>query len=130
VTAAREVSVVIPVWDDYARRLPSALASLGDQGMALTIIVVDNASTTPVPDAPQATTLRLERRVSVGAARNAGLAAVDTPFVCFLDADDELLPGALVRLRASLGRVLHASSRSAAAWRGSKEPARPCGGDG
>jgi hypothetical protein len=102
VSAAPDVSVVIPVWDDYARRLPSALASLGDQGMALAIIVVDNASTTAVPDAALATTLRLERRVSVGAARNAGLAAVDTPFVCFLDADDELLPGALARMRARL----------------------------
>jgi glycosyltransferase involved in cell wall biosynthesis len=101
-TAAPEVSVVIPVWDDYARWLPSALASLRDQGVALGVIVIDNASTTALPYAPQATVLRLERRVSIGAARNAGLAAVSTPLVCFLDADDELLPGALARMRARL----------------------------
>ena len=101
-TQAPEISVVIPVWDDYARWLSSALDSLADQGVALTVIVVDNASTTTLPEAPHATTLRLARRVSVGAARNAGLSAVNTPFVCFLDADDELLPGALERMRARL----------------------------
>ena len=41
-------------------------------------------------------------RRSVGAARNAGLATVGTSLVCFLDADDELLPGTLERLRARL----------------------------
>jgi hypothetical protein len=102
VTAAPEISVVIPVWDAYARRLPSALASLDDQGVALAVIVIDNASTTPLPEAPRATVLRLERRVSVGAARNAGLAAVTSAFVCFLDADDQLLPGTLARMRARL----------------------------
>jgi glycosyltransferase involved in cell wall biosynthesis len=101
-TQTPQISVVIPVWDDYTRWLPSALRSLGDQGVALTVIVVDNASTRAVPAAPQATMLHLERRVSVGAARNAGLALVRTPFVCFLDADDELLPGALARMRARL----------------------------
>jgi glycosyltransferase involved in cell wall biosynthesis len=102
VTAAPEITVVIPVWDAYVRWLPSALASLDDQGVPVTVIVVDNASTTVVPEVAQATTLRLERRVSVGAARNAGLALVRTPFVCFLDADDQLLPGALARMRDRL----------------------------
>ena len=71
-TQTPQISVVIPVWDDYTRWLPTALRSLGDQGVALTVIVVDNASTRAVPEAPQATMLHLERRVSVGAARNAG----------------------------------------------------------
>jgi glycosyltransferase involved in cell wall biosynthesis len=101
-TGTPQISVVIPVWDDYARWLPSALESLGDQGVAITVIVVDNASTTAVPAAARVTMLRLDRRLSVGAARNVGLAAVSTPFVCFLDADDVLLPGALARMRARL----------------------------
>jgi glycosyltransferase involved in cell wall biosynthesis len=101
-TGTPQISVVIPVWDDYARWLPSALESLGDQGVAITVIVVDNASTTAVPAAARATMLRLDRRLSVGAARNVGLAAVSTPFVCFLDVDDVLLPGALARMRARL----------------------------
>jgi glycosyltransferase involved in cell wall biosynthesis len=101
-TQTPEISVVIPVWDDYTPWLPSALESLGDQGVAITVIVVDNASTTAVPAAPRVTMLRLDRRLSVGAARNVGLAAVSTPFVCFLDVDDVLLPGALARMRARL----------------------------
>jgi glycosyltransferase involved in cell wall biosynthesis len=116
VTPAPEITVVIPVWDAYVSWLPSALASVDDQGLAVTVIVVDNASTTPVPES--ATTLRLQRRVSVGAARNAGLAAVRTPFVCFLDADDELLPGALARMRDRLAArsSLVASVPGCVAW--------------
>jgi glycosyltransferase involved in cell wall biosynthesis len=102
VTVAPEISVVIPVWDDYVARLPAALASLRGQGVEFATLVVDNASTTPVPACPGVIMLSLERRVSVGEARNAGLAAATTPLVFFLDADDELLPGTLGRLRARL----------------------------
>jgi glycosyltransferase involved in cell wall biosynthesis len=101
--AAPEITVVVPVWDAYAARLPAAVASLADQGVAMRLVVVDNASCVAVPAVGQTKTLRLGRRVSVGAARNAGLAAVGTPFVCFLDADDELLPGTLRRMRERLG---------------------------
>jgi len=96
------ITVVIPVWDAYVPCLPRAAGSLARQGTGVRLVVVDNASSVPVPALPRATTLRLERRVSVGAARNAGLAAVDTPLVCFLDADDELLPGTLGRLRTRM----------------------------
>jgi glycosyltransferase involved in cell wall biosynthesis len=98
-SAVPQVTVVIPVWDEYVRWLPRAVASLGEQGVAVRVVVVDNASPVPVPSIARATTLRLANRVTVGAARNAGLAAVSTPLVCFLDADDELLPGTLARLR-------------------------------
>jgi glycosyltransferase involved in cell wall biosynthesis len=97
-----QIAVVIPVWDDYAAALPAALASLRAQDATLEVIVVDNASATELPPARGARVLRLERRASVGAARNAALAAVTAPLVCFLDADDELLPGTLGRLRARL----------------------------
>lgn len=90
--------MVIPVWDDYVAHLPAALASLEDQGVPVRLVVVDNASRVPVGEAA----LRLTERVSVGAARNAGLALVETPLVCFLDADDQLLPGTLQRMRARL----------------------------
>lgn len=101
-SAEPEIAVVIPVWDAYVRWLPRAVASLGEQGVAVRVVVVDNASRTPVPAVPGTTRVRLRRRRSVGAARNAGLAAVSEPLVCFLDADDELLPGTLVRLRDRL----------------------------
>ena len=102
-TPAAAITVVIPVWDGYVRWLARAAASLDRQGAAARLVVVDNASAVPVPALPRATTVRLRRRVSAGAARNAGLAAVTTPLVCFLDADDDLLPGALARLRARMG---------------------------
>jgi len=96
------ITVVIPVWDAYVDRLPVALASVRRQRVAVTVVVVDNASATVVPETPGAVTLRLPDRRSVGAARNAGLATVGTSLVCFLDADDELLPSTLERLRARL----------------------------
>jgi glycosyltransferase involved in cell wall biosynthesis len=101
-SAVPEIAVVIPVWDEYVRWLPRAVASLGEQGVAVRVVVVDNASRVPVPFIAGATTLRMRSRVSVGVARNAGLAAVSAPLVCFLDADDELLPGTLARLRDRL----------------------------
>jgi glycosyltransferase involved in cell wall biosynthesis len=97
VKAVAAITVVIPVWDDYVARLPTALASVRNQGIAVEIVVVDNASTTPVPEVPGAVTMRLPRRETVGRARNLGFAEVTTPLVCFLDADDELLPGTLRR---------------------------------
>jgi glycosyltransferase involved in cell wall biosynthesis len=101
-SAEHEIAVVIPVWDAYVSWLPRAVASLGEQGVAVRVVVVDNASRTPVPAVAGTTRVRLRRRRSVGAARNAGLAAVSEPLVCFLDADDELLPGTLLRLRDRL----------------------------
>ena len=44
-------------------------------------------------------------RQGLGAARNAGLALVQTPFLGFLDADDVLVPGALERLVGTLERT-------------------------
>lgn len=99
---APDITVVIPVWDVYVDHLPVALASVRRQGVPVAVIVVDNASATAVPEAPGAVTVRMPMRRSVGAVRNAGLATVRTPLVCFLDADDELLPGTLERLRARL----------------------------
>lgn len=46
--------------------------------------------------------IRHAASVGLGAARNLGLERVDTPFLGFLDADDELTPDALARLSATL----------------------------
>lgn len=98
------VAVVIPVWDDYVRWLPEAVASVLDQGVAEQVIVVDNASAEPVPELPGTMVIRTPRRLSTGAARNLGLDAVTTPFVVFLDADDVMLPGSLEALVTGLGK--------------------------
>ncbi|MEA9985253.1 mycofactocin biosynthesis glycosyltransferase MftF [Subtercola sp. RTI3] len=67
------------------------------------VIVVDDCSEHPEPvravaEAHGATLVRLEVNVGPGGARNAGLAAVTTPFVAFVDSDIVLEPGAIKTL--------------------------------
>ena len=89
------VTVVIPVWDDYVRYLPEAIESVRRNVAEAPIVVVDNASREALPNLEGCNVVRSEARLSVGAARNLGLAAVTTEFVVVLDADDMLLDGAL-----------------------------------
>jgi glycosyltransferase involved in cell wall biosynthesis len=95
-----QVTVVIPAWDAYAGDgLLQALDSVQSQSISAALIVVDNASEVPMPSVPDSTeVVTLEQRRSTGAARNAGLERVRTPYVVFLDADDLLLPGVLSAL--------------------------------
>src|SRR5207253_10930099 len=71
------------------------------------VIVVDDGSTDPdtleVLDALEGRA-RVVRQANQGAAaaRNAGLALAQTPFVLVLDADDRLAPGSLSSLKAAL----------------------------
>jgi glycosyltransferase involved in cell wall biosynthesis len=78
------------------------------------IVVVDNASTAPVPELEGCDLVRSPRRLSEGAARNLGLERVSTEFVVFLDADDMLLGGTLEYLRrriaADAGLAVSATS--------------------
>src|SRR5437588_12914639 len=97
------VSVVIPVWDEYAGDgLLEAIASVRRQQIPARLIVVDNASTTPLPTLGSVEVVRLEQRVSTGAARNAAVGLLETPYVVFLDADDQLIDGSLGSLLAGL----------------------------
>jgi cellulose synthase/poly-beta-1,6-N-acetylglucosamine synthase-like glycosyltransferase len=92
--AVNDLSVVVPLWDDYVAYLPDCLTAVRAQNVDAHIIVVDNASTIPVPSQDfDVTVVKTERRHSAGAARNTGLRAVDTEFVSFVDADDTVLPG-------------------------------------
>jgi glycosyltransferase involved in cell wall biosynthesis len=96
---APKVTVVIPVWDAYAGDgLLAAVASVRAQSPPADLIVVDNASRVPLPALESVEIVRLERRGSTGAARNAALERVRSPYVVFLDADDELLSGGLAAL--------------------------------
>jgi glycosyltransferase involved in cell wall biosynthesis len=95
-----DVTIVVPVWGDYAGDgLREALASLTEQSLSARIIVVDNASEPPIGELPGVEVLRSEQRITVGAARNFGLARVSSPYVIFWDADDLMLPGTLLFLR-------------------------------
>jgi mycofactocin system glycosyltransferase len=107
-TATGDVAVVIPVKDRAAGldRLLAALRADPDTASA-PIVVVDDGSADP--QAPAAVAQRhgaqlLRHAASRGpaAARNAGLAAVSTEFVAFLDSDCVPRPGWLATLRAPL----------------------------
>jgi glycosyltransferase involved in cell wall biosynthesis len=93
------VTIVIPVWDAYAGAgLLEAIESVRRQSVPFELIVVDNASRVPLPPLSGAEVVRLPARRSTGAARNAALGRMRTPYVVFLDADDLLLDGALSAL--------------------------------
>lgn len=93
------VTVAIPAWDAYAGDgLLEAVDSVRRQPVALELIVVDNASRVALPPLPGAEIVRLSTRLSTGAARNAVLGRLRTPYIVFLDADDLLLEGALAAL--------------------------------
>ncbi|HUR85607.1 MAG TPA: glycosyltransferase [Solirubrobacteraceae bacterium] len=100
--APEPVAVVIPVWDDYADDLPAAVESVVAQGAASEVVVVDNASEVALPVVHGVRVVRSPQRLTTGAARNLGLAAVTSPLVVFLDADDVMLPGSLGALATSL----------------------------
>lgn len=92
------VTVVIPVWDRYVEFLPDAVESVRRNGTDVPIVVVDNASSWPLPELQGCEIVQVSTRLSEGAARNLGLERVRTDFVVFLDADDMLLPGTLDHL--------------------------------
>jgi glycosyltransferase involved in cell wall biosynthesis len=99
-----DVTVVVPVWDRYGAFLPDCVAALLDQaGGAPPIVVVDNASRESLPALPsEIDVVRSHERLTVGAARNLGLARVTTARVMFCDADDRLLPDAIAFQRSRL----------------------------
>lgn len=120
-------AVVIPVWNDGARlaRLLDQIRAMGCFGQ---IVVVDDGSDQPVPEAEDLTLLRQRRSIGGGAARNLGLKYVRHQHVLFFDSDDLLtdeLPVLLQDLAAetAAGGVFdfclfrHADSRVAAEGR-------------
>ncbi len=98
---------------DIAAFVPAALDSLRAQTETRwRAILVDDGSADATAavfaDAaasdPRFRRVRHEEPRGLGAARNTGLAHVDTPFLGFLDGDDELSPTALARLLGTLDR--------------------------
>ncbi|MBA2630495.1 MAG: glycosyltransferase family 2 protein [Thermoleophilaceae bacterium] len=102
-----DVTVVIPCFD-YGRYVGEAVASaLEQEGGAPRLVVVDDGSTDPdtvgvLGRLPPPVTVLRQDNAGPSAARNAGAALTDTPYLLMLDADDRLRPGALDALRAPL----------------------------
>jgi glycosyltransferase involved in cell wall biosynthesis/SAM-dependent methyltransferase len=95
---AVSVGVVITTYN-HAHFLGQALESVRAQTRAADAVVVvdDGSRDNPAEIArrfPEVRLLRQENR-GLSAARNAGLAALDTSYVVFLDADDRLEPAAI-----------------------------------
>jgi mycofactocin system glycosyltransferase len=97
-----DVTVVVPV-RDRPEGLARLLVALRDDPAttALPVIVVDDGSVVPVA-VRRARVLRHEVSRGPAAARNAGLRAVTTPFVAFLDSDCVPVTGWLDALRPHL----------------------------
>lgn len=107
------VTVIVPGYD-VAEYAVEALGSLRAQTHPhWTAILVDDASTDETArifadaeaDDPRFRLLRHDEQRGLGAARNSGLALVDTPYTAFLDADDVMRPDALTRLADTLDRT-------------------------
>ncbi|MEH3089792.1 MAG: glycosyltransferase family 2 protein [Microbacterium arborescens] len=108
---SRPVVTVIVPGRDIAPYAEEALSSLRGQTLrSWRAVLVDDCSqdaTGALFAAAAASDPRFEilshaRPLGLGAARNAALDLVDTPFVAFLDGDDVLAPGALDRLVGTL----------------------------
>jgi glycosyltransferase involved in cell wall biosynthesis len=94
------VSVVLPTFDRAHTLRDSVESLLAQGGVEFEVLVVDDGSTddtTAVLGALRHPRLRVLRvpHGGVAAARNAGIAATDAPFVAFHDSDDLALPGRL-----------------------------------
>ncbi len=100
------ISIVIPSYN-YGHLLPRALDSvLGQWADDLELIVVDDGSRDDTPTvladyASRHPQLRAIRQDNAGAAaaRNHGIRLAQGRYALLLDADDELMPGALAELR-------------------------------
>ena len=96
------VGIVIPAYNPIAGHLQRALASVLNQTYPdWRCVIVDDGSDAPLAiEASLAdnrvSVLRQENR-GVSAARNAGVAALRTTYIAFLDQDDEWLPEKLER---------------------------------
>lgn len=100
--SAAALTVVVVCWDTYVAYLPACLSALADEP-SVRVLVVDNQSRIPLGPLPvDVSYVRLPERLSRSGARNAALALVKSDMVCFLDADDELLPGTLAAMAARL----------------------------
>jgi glycosyltransferase involved in cell wall biosynthesis len=93
---------------DYGHFLHEAVTSVLEQdGGPPGVVVVDDGSTDPATLAaldqlPPGVRVHRQANAGVVAARNAGLALAETPYLLILDADDRLRPRALTVLREPL----------------------------
>lgn len=102
------LSVVVPVYNRHGLVMDTLRSIASQQGERFDLIVVDNGSTDGSYEllqqelprlAGDGVSIRLLRQMKPGAAaaRNRGLAAVETDWTLFFDSDDIMLPGHIHR---------------------------------
>ncbi|MFA5883696.1 MAG: glycosyltransferase [Acidimicrobiia bacterium] len=98
------VDVVILTWNDAALLEVAVASVLVQPDVAVNVVVVDNGSTPPaaVVDDARVHLIRSAENLGVGGGRNLGVRAGTAAFVCFLDSDAALHPGALRALVAPM----------------------------
>ena len=97
---ASDVTVVVPALGVDSAALRDIVACCPG---VMTVIVVDDASDPPVASIEGTKVLRLRTNAGPAVARNAGLGAVTTPLVAFVDTDVQLWTGWLEPLLGHLG---------------------------
>lgn len=99
-----DITVVIACYE-LGAHLPEAVASVRKQG-ARTVVVDDGSKGVVTVGAleqlPSDVQVIRQDNQGAAAARNRGLAVVETPYAILLDADDRLAPGALEAMRRPL----------------------------
>lgn len=109
----RTFSIIITT-HNRPQLLPRAVASARQAGRDPEIVVVDDASTDETAEVCRSLygirSVRTDRRLGVAGARNVGIQESSGDYICFLDDDDERLPGSvdvqLDRLEAEPGAAL------------------------
>jgi len=130
--AEPSVAVLVAAYNaqaTIARAVRSALA----QPEVAEVCVIDDASSDDTVAAAQAcddgagrlTVLRQAKNAGPSAARNAGLAATQAPWVCVLDADDFLLPGRMAGLLSHSGTADLIADDLLQAKEGAEDQMRP-----
>jgi glycosyltransferase involved in cell wall biosynthesis len=111
VTAAAPIVTVIVPGRDIAAFVPAALDSLRAQTESRwRAVLIDDGSTddtgaifaAAAADDARFTIIHHAASRGLGAARNIGIDRVDTPYLGFLDGDDELRPDAIARMTGTL----------------------------
>jgi glycosyltransferase involved in cell wall biosynthesis len=103
------LSIIIPVFNRSAEIRRAVASCLWQEDSPLEVIVVDDGSTDDTADAVMSIDdvrlrlVRMPQNRGQGAARNRGIKEANGEWLVFLDSDDELLPGAIRRMRTLVG---------------------------
>lgn len=121
------VSIIVAVYNDEKRVAEAIESALAQTLEDVEVIVVDDGSTDNTPEVleryrDRITIIRQQNR-GVSAARNAGIAASHSKYVCFLDSDDMLTPNKAEAQASFLDRHPKIGLCSGI-WQRADEPAR------